>query len=164
MKKFLVLIFSAVILFSFPLNVLAQEVNSFELFWPISAGRTLGDSVYFLKSFKEILRGILIFGKPQKADYSIFLTVKRAVETEKLITEGKNELAVKTLGKMSKQLDIANESISNSEGMAQEVTNRINTRLDNLEVFLAWLVTKSEPVKGDLQSLLEQVKGLNQKI
>jgi len=68
------------VILSFPNFLLAQnknnktpmpvsEINSFELFWPISPGKTVGDSLFFLKTIKENLRGLVIFGMLQKANH-----------------------------------------------------------------------------------------------
>ena len=65
----------------------AAEVNSFELFWPISAGKTTASKMYSLKLWKENLRGSLIFSKARKVDYLIFLSVKRLVEAEALLVD-----------------------------------------------------------------------------
>lgn len=68
----------------------AGQVNSFELFWPISAGRVMGDPLYFLKSLKETLREILIFSDVKKAEYNMTLSEKRLVEAENLFMIKKN--------------------------------------------------------------------------
>lgn len=65
----------------------ASEINSFELFWPIAAGKVMGEPLYFLKSFKERIRELLIFSDFKKADYNITLSEKRTVEAEKLFLE-----------------------------------------------------------------------------
>ena len=84
-RKFLFAFISlALVLFSFS-PAFAQEINSYELFWPITAGKVAGEPFYGLKLFKEKVRGSFIFGKFQKASYALFLTTKRVVETEKLI-------------------------------------------------------------------------------
>src|SRR3989344_7375004 len=93
-------------------KVVPAEVNSFVLFWPVSAGKTMGESLYGLKTFKEKVRGLLIFGKVQKVDYSLFLATKRVVEAEKLLNDGKDDLAVKTLDKMNRALDAASANIN----------------------------------------------------
>src|SRR5258706_11685992 len=98
-KKFLVLFSSLLLLFAFSTSVFAKTtvlkptptptpvpvVNSFELFWPMSSGKTLQSKVYFLKTLKEEVRGFFIFGSAQKADYKIFLSIKRMLEAEALM-------------------------------------------------------------------------------
>lgn len=84
----------------FNINVFAQEstsaaspsaaVTSYELFWPITAGRTMGDSFYWLKQLKESIRGFFIFGDLRKATYNLELSNKRVVESEKLYLETKD--------------------------------------------------------------------------
>lgn len=171
MNKFLSLLLSLVLLLGSFVSVSAQvepvattEVNSFELFWPVSAGRTMGDSLYALKNFKEKLRGALIFGKPQKAEYAIFLATKRVVEAEKLLSDGKNDLASSTLDKMTEQLEIATVNADLAKGQFGEKVDEVNNKLDNLEIFLPWLATKYESAKGKLDPILEKVKLLNSSI
>ena len=78
-----------------------EEITSFEMFWPISAGKTSGDSLYFLKSLKESAREKLIFSEYRKADFNITLAEKRAIELEKLLSNKDIVNANKTL-EMSK--------------------------------------------------------------
>lgn len=65
-------------------------VNSYTLFWPITAGKTMGDSLYWLKLFKENFRESLIFGSLKKANYSLEISTKRVVESEKLYLSDKD--------------------------------------------------------------------------
>ena len=107
----------------------------YETFWPLTAGKTIDDPLYFLKEWKENLRGMLVFGNPQKAEYAVFLGTKRVLEADKLIKEGKKDFADKTLGKASKQFDIAKNYINNAKKSnkplgSSEVT--IKPRLENL--------------------------------
>lgn len=59
------------------------KVNSFELFWPLSAGKVTGENFYFLKQIKENVRASFIFGDFNKAKYYITLSEKRLLEAEK---------------------------------------------------------------------------------
>jgi len=102
-KKFAILVVSIFLLATLPNLVFAKTVvkvmpkptptaspvpapvNSFELFWPMVAGKTMQSKVYFLKTLKEDVRGFFIFGSAQKADYDIFLGIKRMLEAEALM-------------------------------------------------------------------------------
>ena len=179
MKKLFLAFLSITFLFSlvFSSRVSAQDgdtsgeevvtqISSFELFWPISAGKTLGDSTYFLKSFKENVRGWLIFGKAQKAEYSLQLATKRIVEAEKLIDLDKNDLATKSLDRGIKQLANMTKNLGlAAEGdMSQEVVDQTNDRLDNLEIFLPWLSEKNPDIKEKLQEVNSKIQKINQNI
>ncbi|KKR10285.1 MAG: hypothetical protein A3D24_02445 [Candidatus Blackburnbacteria bacterium RIFCSPHIGHO2_02_FULL_39_13] len=133
-----------------------KEVNSFELFWPLASGKTMGESLYSLKTVKEKLRGILIFGKAQKSDYQVFLSTKRTLEAEKLINEGKIDLASKTLQSSLKLLENAKDNWSKAKeansGGGPEKGN-IENQLNNLNVFLNYLSTKNT---GDVKSQIDQ--------
>lgn len=87
-------------------RVFAQ--NSYELFWPIVAGRTQGDSLYPLKLLKEKLRGVLIFSDIKKAEYFLFLSEKRLVEFENLIKEKKD---MTNAGKTLEELKINHSKV-----------------------------------------------------
>jgi len=145
----------------------AAQISSFELFWPIVAGKTMDEPWYFLKSFKENLRGMLIFGSPQKADYELLLATKRVVEAEKLINGGKTDYANKTLeialqelGKSSLDLD---KALSLKVSFQEQALNMTN-KLSNLEVFIPWLMTQSEKSKENLGKVLEKVSLLSEKL
>lgn len=168
MRKLLVLAFLLLLIVTVK-AALAQaptstpEPTSFELFWPVSAGKTMGESLYNLKIFKENIRGYLIFGKPQKAEYAIFLATKRLVESEKLLSEGKTKLARKTLDKMSNQLKAASSNLDAAGGKGFNV-HEMNNKLNNLETFLPVLASKYSEVKSELDSLLDQVRKINGKV
>jgi len=69
-----------------------KAVDSYELFWPMVAGKTTADGfVYKLKILKEDVRGYLIFGPVQKADYHVFRAAKRLLEAEKLLLDKKDK-------------------------------------------------------------------------
>ena len=142
------------------------EVNSFELFWPMVAGKTTGDPLYFLKSLKEKIRGLFIFGAPQKADYAVFLATKRVIEAEKLIKEGEKGLANKSLELAVRQLDKASEKVERAQDKGisfQEEVENMSNHLSNLEIFIPWLILKSEGDKEALTRVLDKVESLNQK-
>jgi len=182
MKKILIIIFLALLLFgilskgtvatSIPTPISTPtpnplSVSSFELFWPIVAGKTEGNSLYFVKTLKEGLRGKLIFGSAQKADYSIFLATKRVVEAEKLILEGKSDLAEKTLIRAIGQIDKAtvnvDKALANKTPFQEQAVN-MNNRLSNLEIFIPNLITKADKNKESLIKILEKVVSLKAKL
>lgn len=136
----------------------AEEVNSFELFWPMVAGKTMDDGmVYNLKLLKEKIRGWFIFGAFQKADYQVFLATKRALEAEALLDKEKDELAIKTLGRASTQLLAAQSSLkrANEEGVTGDAS-QIRNRVENIVKLVSWLSAKEE---GEVHTSLEEVRG-----
>lgn len=166
MKTFVTTLISLLILFGtiFTSSVSFAEGNSttsgtpsFELFWPLTAGKTIDDPLYFLKSFKEKLRGMLIFGTAQKAEYAILLGTKRVLEAEKLIHDGKKDVADKTLSLALDQFNLAEKDLdelkANKEPLGQSATT-VRPRLDNLVNFLPNLaIDKSKEVLDKVKSL-----------
>ncbi len=143
------------------------SLNAFELFWPIGPGKTLDESLYFLKDFKEKFRGALIFGTPQKAKYAVLLATKRVLEAEKLIEKGKNDLANQTLDLAQAQFEMANKHIDMAKSKKEPLKESggvIYTRLLNLEKYLTYLMTKQSSNKDKLQTVLSQVQVLLAKL
>lgn len=138
-----------------------QVVNSYELFWPMVSGKTLGDSLYSLKIFKEKIRSALIFGKAQKADNYLFLAAKRLLETEKLLTDKKEDLASKSLDNFLSTLmmGLANwEKAKTEESTTSAIKENINNRLNNIDVLLKYLSTRySGNVKNKIDQGSEEV-------
>lgn len=73
-----------------PLSPSPSPVTSFELFWPITAGKVEGESMYWLKRLKEKITGKLIFSETKKSEYRLTLSKKRLLEAEKLLLDKKD--------------------------------------------------------------------------
>ncbi len=172
-RYFLCISFLTILFLSFflPVSVLAEENEStisaklksggsFELFWPLTAGKTMEDSTYFLKLWKEQIQGILIFDSTKKADYEVMLSTKRILETEKLIKEGKDNLAVQTLEKAFSNLSSARTNFSKSTKSGNDFQlaeiNIIN-QLSNLNEFIPSLDAYG---KEDFKSKNNEIKKL----
>lgn len=135
-------------------------VDSFELFWPMVAGKTMESKVYFLKTLKEKVRGFFIFGSAQKADYDIFLGIKRMLEVEVLINAKNTDLANKTIDSANSDLDKANSALTNAKNSGdvdQDTKNEINIRVSNLKMFAVSLQNKYPDYKDKLQSVLDRL-------
>ncbi len=143
------------------INEPVEKVNSFELFWPLVAGKTNQDSLYFLKRLKEKIRGALIFGDSQKAEYEILLTTKRFLEAEKLMESGDVKGARKALEQAGEHIEEAREQWgeANEDGSApKDQTDEINNKLENIEVFIPFLIIKYDgELETELDSLLRQI-------
>lgn len=63
-----------------------ESMNTYELFWPITAGKLPGDKFYRLKVWRDKLVGYLFFDKVKKSEYLKQLANKRLVEAENLLT------------------------------------------------------------------------------
>ena len=138
-------------------------VNSFELFWPMVAGKTMQSKVYFLKIWEEDLRGFLIFGSAQKADNDIFLSTKRMLEAEVLIKGNVPDLANKTLDSAATDLDKANSALNdakNSSDIDQGTKDEINNRVSNLKLFTNSLMSQYPTYKDKLQSILDKLNSI----
>lgn len=125
-------------------TALPEEVNSYELFWPLVAGKTEGDSFYFLKLFKEQVQGWFISGDSKKADYAVLLGVKRVLEAEELIKNNKIDLALKAIERADSQFSKAYNHIKTADSKGKLATGEIQReRLINIKILVDYLRTIS---------------------
>lgn len=129
-------------------------VDSYDLFWPIAAGKVMGDPMYFLKSLKETLREVLVFGDYKKSEYNITLSEKRLLEAEQLILV-KNDLENAKLtvnvakSKMQKAIESA-EKAKDSPDIATLKT-KLALSADKQRKLTNYIMTQMD--KGDTQEL-----------
>lgn len=140
----------------------AQIVNSFELFWPLVAGKTEDTSFYFLKLIKEQVLGWFISGDSKKADYAVLLGTKRALEAEKLLKDGKNDLALKTLEKAKSQFSSAYSYVKKADSERKLSTGEIRRdRLIHVKSLIDSLKTVTpEEVRPGLDAVKESADAI----
>ena len=136
-------------------------INSFELFWPISAGVVSGEQLYNFKILKEDIREIFIFSNLKKAEYNITLSEKRVLEVEKLFIDKKDY----TNGK--KTLDIANQKREKSLSLLKkdgennysgELKTKIVKSFANQKDLLTYIMLQvSDDQKGTLRDSINQL-------
>ena len=139
------------------------SINTFELFWPVVAGKTLDQPYYFLKDFKEKLRGLLIFGNPQKADYNMLLATKRLLEADKLIKDNKTDLAKQTLNLSLGFLTQVETDIKKAKSEKQVLSdngNEIMNRLSNIQTYVEYSLKTESAYKENLQEILNKIKNI----
>lgn len=98
--------------FQFSLKIFAQTPiptpspqSSYELFYPVVAGKTEGEPFYFLKLIRDSLSEWLTSSNREKSMSSLRLATKRFLEAEKLFKQGKNNLAEKALNRFTTKLN-----------------------------------------------------------
>ena len=155
--RFIVVVAIFLIFANFSLSH-AQEINSFELFWPLSAGKTLESNVYWLKQAKENLRGALIFGPAPKTNYDVFLATKRLLEAEKLLKENKDDLANRTLDlglqRLVEAKAKAETSIANKESFGKSGPTTVD-RLTKMEALGLYLQSQYPKSQAKLQEFID---------
>lgn len=140
-----------------------KVVNSFELFWPMVSGKTMQSKVYFLKIFKEKIRGLFIFGSAQKADYDVFLGIKRMLEAEELMKNNVPDLANKTLDaavNVFTKASLALTNAKNSSDIDKATKDEINTRKDNLKKLVNFLMVTYPDYKSKLQDVMDRLNSI----
>lgn len=119
-------------------------VDSYDLFWPISAGRVAGDPLYFLKSLKESVRELLVFGDYKKAEYNITLAEKRLLESEYLFKvkkdlENAGVSVIQAKSKMEKAVLYVGKSEDSSDIGALQ--RKLSLSADKQRRLLNYLIT-----------------------
>lgn len=85
-----------------------EEFTSYELFWPIVAGKIPGDTLYPLKTLKARVNSLLTFSNSKKAEFHLLQSKKRLVEAEKLLLEKQDYSRAKdTISKSVQELEQA---------------------------------------------------------
>lgn len=155
-KFFTILIIFPIVAFQSLSSIHAQTptpgprpTTSYELFWPIVAGRIPGDPLYSLKMIKEKIQLFLSINSSQKAGFYLTLSKKRLVEAEKIIND-KNDylLATQTVNLSANYLDQA-------ASLAQSLpSNQLNSELRQTiiregenEIFFLNLLSKQTPTE-----------------
>ncbi len=163
----------AVFLFSFspafaktPVPSPTPVPNSYELFWPLSAGLTLDSPLFFLKELKEKFSGMLLVGEAKKAEYDLTLATKRILESEKLARGGKLELSDKSL---SKSLGLAESSQklfekARNSGDTPQVRDEVIKKIENIDAFSPTLKDLTDDngdrIIGQIHDVLAKVLNL----
>jgi hypothetical protein len=80
------------------------SMNTYEMFWPITAGKVPGDSLYSLKTLRDKLVGILYFSKLKKSEYVKQLANKRLVEADRVLELERYEHLKPTLDRSIDQM------------------------------------------------------------
>ncbi len=106
-------------------------VDSYELFWPLVAGKVEGDSLYSLKILKEKIRGALIFSNLKKSEYNTLLSEKRLLEFEKLALVNKDyKNSQKTLDVLKGIHNQIADQLNDARGEGLDISSTSeNTRL-----------------------------------
>lgn len=146
-----------------PSSTPVPNVDSFELFWPMVSGKTMQSKIYFLKTLKEKIRGFFIFGSSQKANYEIFIGIKRMLEAEALIKGNVPDLANKTLDSAISDFDKANSKLTdakNSSDVPKDIKDEINMRVSNLKQFVNSMMKQHPDFKPKLQTVLDRLNSL----
>ncbi len=174
-KKVLILVifFSLTLL---PTIVLAEEpspitseasqssstVDSYDLFWPVFAGKTMDESMYPLKLVKESIGEFFAFGDLNKTKYNTTLSEKRLLEAEKLIKNKSYKNLKATLDssqeKRQKALSFFQKAKDNNRHLDQLKETMANSLNNQLKLLFALKLQVSSDNQSLLDSSINQVK------
>ena len=144
-------------------SAVIEPVRSYETFWPLVAGKVMGEPFYFLKSLKESAREMMSFSSSKKADFNITLAEKRILEAEKLFLEKKDyQTGKKTLDiaqeKREKSLELLKKTESSGRNV-DDLKNRYVNSLQKQQVLLSYIQTLVP--ENEKNSVQKNVDSLN---
>lgn len=130
--------FFLVISFFLAKETLAVNQDSFTLFYPIVAGKTQGDSLYFLKTFRDQLTEVFTFGNAKKSEVNLMLATKRFLEAEKLLKNNQNTFADKTLLSFTNKLTAAYNYAKNEQDddISTELLIKLKDQIAKFQIIL----------------------------
>lgn len=139
-----------------------EAIDVYAIFWPIVPGKTVKDSMFWLKQLKESAGGFFSFGDINKSKYEITLAEKRLVEAYKLFTEDKD------YGNAQKSLEMNKGNSDRAVAYmkkAQEANRKVGelkarlvSSLENQQIVLQNLTTKlPEDQKEKLNEIIEKL-------
>lgn len=130
-----------------------EASSSYELFYPVTAGKLPGDFLYILKIFRENIIGVLTFDAKRKVEYKTILSQKRLVEAEALLNQKNYEeslsLITNCVNKYSQAVQSAKE-IKEENGNFQNIYSYLTDEGEKELVFLTRL-SKQFPEQNQKQ-------------
>ena len=140
----------------------AANIDAYAMFWPLVPGKTMGDSMYSLKLFKETLGEFFSFGDLKKAEYYTTISEKRLLEAQKLFLENKDyKYGAKTLEQnnlyQKKSFDLIKKA-EKAQQKVEAVKGKLTTSLSNQQTLLTFIQTQvPEDQKSQFDKALKDV-------
>lgn len=139
--------------------------SSYELFYPVVAGKTEGESGYVFKLIRDRIIEIMSLGNIKKSEATLKIATKRLLEAEKLVKGNKNDVAKKTLSKFNTKLaasyDFAIASKDNEQFV--DLMTQIQEQTAKYLIVLNQLKETSNS-KGDIEEAIQRVTDIQNKI
>lgn len=140
----------------------SETIDVYAIFWPIVPGKTVKDSMFWVKQLKESAGEFFSFGDINKSKYEITLAEKRLVEAYKLFTEDKDYInAQKSLEMNKGNRDRAVAYMKKSQEAKRkvgELKSRLVSSLENQQIVLQNLTTKlPDDQKEKLSEIIEKL-------
>ncbi len=143
---------------------MSGQIDSFTLFWPLTAGKTRVDGIsYKLKKLKESLREILLFSSGAKADYKVFLATKRLVEAEELWKEKRSKESIDTLAESQESISGAFKEIEKADGLQLDKKTNLTNQLNNIITFSSWTMEKQD-IPQDIKNKLNDLRAKSREL
>lgn len=140
-----------------------ESMTTYEMFWPIVAGKVPGDRFYTLKLWRDKLGIFLFFDALKKSEYLKQLANKRLLESEKLVEIKRFSFLSKTLEQSYEKLNKGLRLLTSQELTPQAFWLAEEYKKD-LEKHWIILNRMKEKTSGEdlktIDNALEKIKGL----
>lgn len=132
-----------------------KSMTTYEMFWPIVAGKLPGERFYDLKIWRDRVVGSLFFSGTKKAEYLKQLANKRLVETERLLEIKRLDFFAPTLkDSLSNLQNGLNLLLASSPSQTKEWLKEEYVK--DLQKYLVVLERMKEKTEKDQWQLLEE--------
>lgn len=131
------------------------KMTTYEMFWPIVAGKVPGDRFYNLKLWRDKLVSYLFFSQVKKSEYFKQLANKRLVEAERLLELQRYSFFPETIADSSRNLKEGVILLSSAEETPQMAWLK-GEYVKDLQKHLVVLQRMKEKVKEDQKQVIEE--------
>jgi len=142
------------------------SMTTYELFWPVTAGKVPGDKFYNIKRWRDNFLANLFFSKSKKAEYFKQLANKRLVEADKLVELRRYSFLSQTLAESRGNLEKGLELLLLVEEGWPSIWLRSEYKKD-LEKHQVILERMKEKVEGEsgaaIEKALKEIQDLGEK-
>ena len=132
-----------------------SSMTTYEMFWPVVAGKVPGDRFYILKIWRDKFIGFLMFSDLKKSEYLKTLANKRLVEAERLVEIGRFPSFLKTIKESLNNLEEGLKLLSSAPDSQSQLWLKGEYAKD-LQKHLVVLERMKGKVKEEQKSLIEK--------
>lgn len=141
--------------------------SSYVLFYPVVAGKTEGETLYFVKLLRDRIAEMLTFGNEKKTGVELRIATKRLLEAEKLSKTGKADLFRNTLSKFNTKLASAYDRIMKTKDSDTfpELIDEMEQNIQKYQIILNQLVNNTpDSGKKSVEETIQRVNDIQNRI
>jgi len=140
-----------------------SKMTTYEMFWPVVAGKVPGDRFYSLKLWRDKILGSLYFSPLKKSEYFKQLANKRLLEAEKLLEIGRTSYFSQTLQQSLEYLEKGLNLLSSAPESQSQFWLKGEYEKDLQKHLFVLERMKEKGEKGVIEGTIKKVEDLIEK-